>query len=705
MEDNRKDILWRVYLVYIGVLIFCLLIIGKAAYIQFTQKDDLLAKANEQEIKYFNLEASRGNILDRDGNFLASTIPVFEIRMDVNSELISEKFFYDKVDSLSACLAELFKDRSKKFYKDKLIKARKDGNRYFLIRNRATYDDLQQLRKFPIFRLGKYKGGLISIQKASRDMPYKDLARRTIGYENKQENLFVGLEGAYTDVLSGKDGKELRRKINDGDWIPIDDKQQLEPIDGQDIVTTIDINIQDVAENALLKNLQENEAFQGCAVLMEVSTGDILAIANLRLNSKTGVYEESYNYAIGENFEPGSTFKLASVIAALEDHKIKLDDTLSIGKGVTYYYRRRMQDVHAIGDGHITVREAFEQSSNVGISKIITRCYENDPGKYTAHMRKMSIDKPLGIEIAGEGKPRMRDPKDKAYWSGVTLPWMSIGYGITMTPLQILTLYNAVANDGVMVKPRFVKEIQQGGTIIKNFDTQIINPSICSKQTIKKVKSLLEGVVLRGTATMLKDSVYQIAGKTGTAQIAEGKKGYAQKLYNATFVGYFPADAPKYSCIVVINKPHNGKIYGGAVAAPVFKEVADHVYASNLEIQKDPLRNMHGQKKFPTPASGYYEDLKTCLQVMDYRVPSAESSNVIIYADKDSQKLDIKPTDTDKSKVPDVMGMNPKDAIYLIEKSGMVAMVTGKGMVSAQSIPAGSDILPGSIVRLNLSNN
>ena len=422
MKDPKRDILWRVYLIYFVLVSFALAIVGKVIYIQFAQGDELMQKAKEQEIEYFTLEATRGNILARDGSLLATSLPTFEIRMDVNSELISDKLFYDKVDSLAFDLSNLFRDKSKTEYRQDLVEARKKGNRYLLIKNHVSFQDLKRLRKFPIFRLGKYRGGLIIIRKTSREMPFDELARRTIGFENKEMGYFVGLEGAYTNVLSGYDGKQLKRRINNGDWIPVADKPDIEPEDGLDILTTIDVNLQDVAEASLRKNLEENQAFQGCAILMEVSTGEIRAIANLRYDPDDGKYKELYNYAIGESVEPGSTFKLASVISALDDHKFGVNDLIEVGNGSVTYYNRIMRDVHHFDHDSISLREAFEESSNVGISRMIYECYKEEPEKYVAHLKKMSLDKSLGIEIPGEGRPYIKDPSDKRHWYGTSLP-------------------------------------------------------------------------------------------------------------------------------------------------------------------------------------------------------------------------------------------------------------------------------------------
>jgi cell division protein FtsI (penicillin-binding protein 3) len=705
MKDVKKDILWRVYLVYLGVLVFSLGIIIKAAHIQFVEGTELRTRANQQEIKYFTIEASRGNILASDGSLLATSIPVFEIRMDVKSDHISDKLFYDKVDSLALCLSQLFPEKSKAAFKNGLVEARQQGNRYYLIQNNITYDELKELREFPIFRLGRYRGGLIVIRKSRRELPYQELARRTIGFENRNENIYVGLEGAFTESLSGQDGKELRRRINNGDWIPVADRFQVPPMDGKDILTTIDVNIQDVAESALMHHLEEHEAFQGCAVLMEVATGEIRAIANLRYDPEDGTYKEIYNYALGEVVEPGSTFKLASVIAALEDHKVRLDDRISVGNGVVRYYSQEMKDVHAFPGGVITVREAFEESSNVGISKIIYTHYKDNPEDYVAYLHKFRLHTPLETGIPGEGKPLIKDPSNKQYWYGTTLPWMSIGYEVLVSPLQMLTLYNAVANDGVMVRPTFVKAVQQGGQAIQVFGPEVLDSAICSQSTLIQVRSLLEGVVERGTGSAVKNEIYRVAGKTGTAQVADRNQGYNKKVYNASFIGYFPAENPKYSCIVVVNRPLKGKIYGGSVAAPVFKEIADKVYATEIGMQGPEKKPATAERLVTDTITGSNADLARCFATLAYPANRVNDSIDWVYTYTDKSLIHVKPLAFHSDTIPDLKGWSAKDAIYILEKMGLVPTVRGCGRVESQSISPGMPASRGGGIILNLTNN
>jgi len=704
MKDAKKDILWRVYLVYFGVLIFAVMIIYRAAYLQFTQKDELMERAKKQEIKYFPIEALRGNILARDGSLLASSIPEFEIRMDLSPGVVIPELFNAKIDSLSTMLSDLFKDKNANSYKSEIVNARINGNRYFLIRNHVKYDELKKLKKFPIFREGKYTGGLIIIRKTTRELPYKELARRTIGFENQAESLYVGLEGAYSNELRGYDGQQLKRRISQGEWIPVSDNPEVAPRDGKDIITTIDINIQDLAESALARHLEENQAFQGCAILMEVKTGEIRAIANLRYDVKDGQYKEIYNYSIGEAIEPGSTFKLASLVAALETGRIKLSDQYFVGNGRVQYHNRWMVDSHRPDSEYMSVREIFEHSSNVGVSRIITSLFGSQPELYVDQLRKMSLDKSLGIEIPGEGEPYIKDPSDKRYWYGTTLPWMSIGYELTLTPLQILNFYNAIANNGVMVKPLFVSEIREGGQIIRKFEPVVINAAVCSPATVLLVRSLLEGVVTDGTGRILKDSTYKIAGKTGTALVADGAKGYTEKKYNASFVGYFPADNPKYSCIVVVNRPEAGKIYGGAVAGPVFKEIADKVYATQLDIHDQEGHNFFSKKFLPATARGNYQDLRTSLSSMSYAVKLPVLNPEWVYMDSSRAGVLLQPAYFGTDTIPDLAGLTAKDAVFMMEKAGLEPVIHGRGLVYSQSLPAGSPMVRGSEIILNLGD-
>lgn len=670
-------------------------------YIQFVEGNELKQKAEEQSLRYFNIEAVRGNICTADGSLLATSIPIFDIRMDVASPLISNAYFQNHIDALTRELSKLFNDKSKYQYKKSLLRERKKGNRYYLIKRNVTYEQLKKLRGFPIFNRGKYRGGLIIIPKTKRKKPFGLLAERTIGYENINENLYVGIEGAFSEYLSGRNGKQLRRRINNGDWVPVFDENEVEPENGNDIITTIDLNVQDVAESALYNHLIEHQAEWGCAVLMEVETGQIKAIANLTKDKKTNTYKEVYNYAVGTSIEPGSTFKLASMLVLLEDDKINLKDTIDIGKGYTVYHGLTIKDVHGVRDGRVSKKEVFTLSLNTGVSRLVYNAYSTNPQKYINRLYDMSINQKSGIDIPGEGEPLIKNTKNKS-WSKVSLPFMSIGYELRMTPMQLLTFYNAVANNGKMVRPMFVKEIRQAGKTIKTFDTEFIDKSICSDATIEKAHELLEGVVESGTAQSLNKSVYKIAGKTGTAQIANLNKGYDKTNYNASFVGYFPADNPKYSCIVVVSKPSTGRYYASSVAVPVFKEIADKVYATDLEIHQHK-ETEPSDAAYPVYATGYQEELKYVYQTLGIPLDLLSTNSEWAIALKADSAVRLDTRIIKEGLVPNVKGMGAKDAVYVLENLGLKVKIQGRGFVREQSLSPGSRVKKGNMITLKLA--
>lgn len=704
--DARKDILWRVYALYALMCLFGIAIIAQVINVQFLQGEYWRSKADVLTTKYFEMEAERGNIFAADGSLLATSLPIYEVRMDVCANPITDKIFNENIDSLAFCLSRLFDDKAKTQWKSELKEARRKCERYFLIKRKVSHADLQAMKKFPLFREGKFKGGLITIQQSKRERPFGYLAARTIGY-HRQNLKPIGLEGAYNHYLSGVSGKQLKRKIAANTWKPLNDGNDVEPQDGMDLITTIDINIQDVAENALLTQLMQHNADHGCVVLMEVETGEIRAIANLGKHKETGAYGEYYNYAIGEATEPGSTFKLASVIALLEDGLADITDIVDTRDGTYKFFDREMKDSDYKKGGHgkITLQRVFELSSNVGISRMVYEHYAKEPQKFIDRLYAMNLNKPIGLDISGEGIPVIRGPKDKE-WSGVSLPWMSIGYETLLTPLQILTFYNAVANNGKMVKPKFVKQVTKNGVLIEEIKTEIINPQICSQATIDKVKLLLQGVVDSGTATNLKHADYKIAGKTGTAQIAKEGVYKGQKItYQASFAGYFPADNPKYSCIVVVNAPSNNVYYANKVAGPIFKEIADKVYSSRLDIHKELQENgILVENKVPFAQNGNKNDLQTALEKINIPYQAgAEGDSRWVIAENSGAKILLKEKDEQGNIVPHVVGMGARDAVYLLENLGLKVTLIGHGTVVQQSIIPGTQITSNKEIILKLS--
>lgn len=700
MQDIKTDILWRVYLVYLVMLAFGAAIILRVIYIQVIEGGELHEKAQKQTLQYFDVEAERGDIYACDGSLLATSVPIFDIRMDVASPLISKAYFQKNVDGLAGELSKLFGDKPKSEYKRKLVQERNQKNRYYLVKRDVTYDQLEKIKTMPIFKRGKNKGGLIIVPKSKRQKPFDTMAGRIIGYQNQESGRYVGIEGAYNEELGGKQGKQLMRKINNGDWVPVGDEGEIVPESGKDLITTLDVNLQDVAESSLSKHLADHHAEWGCAILMEVETGAIKAIANLERNKNSDGYTEVYNYAIGWSMEPGSTFKLASMIALFEDGLDNLDDTIDIGKGIANYSGLKVQDVHKIRDGKVSIREVFEQSSNVGVSKLVTERFSKKPQKYIDRLYDMSLNEKNEIELQGEPQPNIKDTKSKYWWKG-SLPFMSYGYEIQLTPLQILTFYNAVANDGKMVRPMFVQEIWKSGRCIDRFSPKVINSSICSRSSLKKAREILEGVVLRGTADMLNKSVYKIAGKTGTAQIAS-QKGYDKSNYNSSFVGYFPADKPKYSCIVVISRPSVGGYYASTVAVPVFKDIADRVYASHVEIQNHEECKPE-QIVYPTYALGPLEEMEMIYDELEIPMVEYDLDSGWAISMKSDSLVTFQARSIKKEIIPNVKGMGAKDAVFVLESLGLKVFLEGKGFVKQQSLQPGLKVIKGSQIYLKLN--
>jgi cell division protein FtsI (penicillin-binding protein 3) len=699
LEDGKRTILIRTYVIYFMVLMVGLAIVGKAAYIQLVEGPEWREKAEKLTLRYETVEPVRGNIYSADGRLLAVSVPVFDIRMDVASEHISNAFFNQKIDSLAMCLSKLFRDRSQAEYKRTLVQARNSNNRYFLIKRNVTYAELKELRTFPIFNLGKFRGGLIVIEKTRRDQPYKNLASRTIGWDREGTENDVGLEGAFSEVLSGVSGKRLLQRIGSGMWRPLNDSYEIEPRNGQDLITTLDAMIQDVAYDALLRQMQANEAEVGCVVLMEVETGHVKAIVNLMLTEQN-TYEERYNYAIAHSSEPGSTFKLASLLAAFEDRVVDLNDSIETGDGITYFGRRRMSDVQRGGHGTITVQHAFEVSSNVAVSTIINEHYKEKPQEFIKRLHGMSLNQALGVEIPGEGHPYIKYAEDPS-WSKVSLPWMSIGYELAQTPLQTLAFYNAVANGGRMMKPMFVKEITEAGRTIKRFDPVVINSSIASRRSISKAQEMLIGVVENGSARHLKNSAYKIAGKTGTAQIADGSAGYNKSDYKASFVGYFPADNPKYSMIVVISNPRKGVYYGSYIAAPVFREISDKVYSTSLDIQPETLL-ASSHSEHPRIIAGRRDDMLKTFTDLDYPVTNTgDTEFATVRIETDTIRINNREIPNDR--IPNVIGMSARDATFILERLGLRVNISGVGVVRRQSPGPGADISRNGEISLQLT--
>jgi len=658
MPITKKQILNRVYLLTGFMFLMALAIGYSLVQIEFIDGEEYRLLAEQGTVKTFEIPANRGNVYTSDGSLLATSITKYDIRMDAVT--VSDENFENGINGLSKSLSKEL-GKSPGYYENKIRKARVNRNRYLFITRNLSYNDYQKYIEFPIFNLGTYGGGFIVEQRTVREHPIGKIAERAVGYDDYRGR--VGIEGSFYEYLRGKSGQRLKQKIAKGQWKPLNDNNEIEPIDGKDIITTIDLNIQDIAHHALLQQLEKFEADHGSVVVMETKTGEIRAISNLGRTSR-GTYFEQRNYAVYESHEPGSTFKLMSMIVALEDKVIDTSTIVDTEEGVITFYRRKVRDSHIGGYGKISAARVMEVSSNVGIVKIINDNYEDNPEKFVNGLQKMSIGNKIGLPIKGEGSPFIPDPKNKKVWNGLSLPWMAYGYGVSLTPLQTLTFYNAIANDGVMVKPRFVREIRTQSNVITKFEKEIINPQVCSKQTIDYVREMMLNVVKRGTAENIYDKNFSMAGKTGTCQ-TDYWKGETQ--YISSFAGYFPADDPKYSCIVVIHKP-NKKIgyYGNIVAAPVFKKIAHKIY-SDTPVQ-DEMR------------------LRT----------------QIASVDKNYDNYYNKANKTYKT-VPNVKDMPGMDAVSLLENLGFIVNFEGFGKVKAQSIKPGDELKHGETITLVLS--
>ncbi|SDM69456.1 penicillin-binding protein [Pedobacter antarcticus] len=695
----RANILLRVYLAFGMIVLLAVAVLVRLGDVQFVEGNKWRAMADSLSTKYINVEAARGNIYSNDGSLLATSVPEYELRMDLYAGgIVENKVFYSKVDSLAMKLSEFFGDKTAKEYSRQLRTARADSARYMLLKRKINYQDLKMIRSFPLYNIGKYSGGLIAIQQNKRILPFKSLAARTIGYKNVNVDNGVGLEGAYGSYINGESGKRLVQRIAGGVWMPVNDEAEIAPKEGADIISTIDINMQDLAQSALEKQLIASNADHGTVILMEVQTGEVRAVANYTRESE-GVYKEKFNYAIGGSQDPGSTFKLASYMALLEDNKVDTNSMVETGNGEYKVFRHTIRDSHG-GIGTVTVKKAFEQSANTAIAKLVYTNYKDNPRQFTDHLYKIHMNERLGLQIPGETKPVIKNPSFKS-WSGLSLAQMAYGYEMQITPLQILAFYNAIANDGKYIAPIFVKEIRRLGNPIEQFHARVISEQVASPKTVKKLQEMLESVVTQGTGRLMGSPFYRVAGKTGTAQVADGNKGYkAKRSYQASFCGYFPADKPKYAIMVSINGPKNG-YYGATVAGPVFKEIADRIYASDIQMYNNVTDRLVGNTKSPEAKAGQSKAVKNVYNALGiktlYAAKSAyfntvDTSNGIVYEEYSSVK----------GMMPNVKGMGLKDALYLLGNAGLKTQVKGSGKVYSQSIPSGMKIGNGLMVQLEL---
>lgn len=668
MAVEDKHISYRIYLVAFSIFLVAIAITVKLTNIQWVEGNYYRKLAKDRTVKTFVIPANKGNIYSSDGSLLATSIPNYTIRFDAVAPKAND--FAAKVDSLALGLSKLLGEPSS-YYNSLLRIARSNKSRYTLIAEDLSYTEYSKIKKLPLFNKGAYKGGIIVEQETVREHPIGQIAERTIGYDRVDEDGVrkqVGIEGAFGKYLNGKDGKVLKQKIAKGQWKPIRDINEVDPQDGYDVISSIDVYIQDIAHHALLKQLQDYNAEHGCVVVMETKTGQIKAISNLGKDATSGNYYETENYAIKEAHEPGSTFKLVDLIALLDDKKVDTSKVYDRKGGLIKIYGKDVEDSHRGGEQKISLARGMEISSNTVMVQAVYENYRNNPKQFIDRIDRMGLSKPLGLPIQGEGTPIIPHPADKR-WSAIALPWMAFGYGVAVTPLQTLTLYNAIANNGEMIKPQFVSEIKEWNKVIKKYDKEIINSKICSDETIKKIQAVLKNVVQKGTGKSLYSKDFSMAGKTGTAQANYGTNGGNDKHYISSFVGYFPAENPKYSCIVVVHKPDakNKGYFGADVAGPVFKRIAQKIFTdapSTNEIKNLDKKNGNQENNY----GEYYLKVQAS-----------------------------------KNSIPNLKGMPGMDAVALLGNLGLKVKIKGIGKVKNQSVPAGEPIIKNSTIILELS--
>jgi cell division protein FtsI (penicillin-binding protein 3) len=691
----KKSILLRVRVAFLFVLLFAIAVVVKINHIQMVQGEKWTAIGEQISFDYKKVKATRGNIYSDNGSLLATSLPFYKVAFDAT--LPNDKIFDAGVDSLARKLSAFYKDKPYLEYKRMLVDARKAGKQYIIInRKQIGYQDKKMMAEWPIFREGRLRGGVIFEKVDVRYRPFANLSRRTIGFVNENEK-GAGLEYSFNDQLSGQDGYAYYQKIAGGVWKPVFDRENIKAVNGLDLQTTIDINLQDVAETALHKAMRQHNADDGLVVVMEVKTGAVKAIANLSSDGNGNFYEK-FNFAAGGLFEPGSTFKLVTMMALLEDSNIELTDSIDTGNGEHMFYKNKVRDHEEGGLGKITIREAFEHSSNVAMAKLADKNFGARPQKFMDHVERLKLHQPLGIQISGEPQPKFKWPGQKG-WSGISLPWMAYGYGIEITPLHTLTLYNAVANNGKMIKPVFVESVKRADSEKENFSTEVIVNKICSGKTLSKLKMMLEGVVENGTAKGIRGTHYRIAGKTGTAQILEN--GRYTKKYITSFVGYFPAHEPKYSAIVLIKNPRGWHQYGSNVAAPVFKEIADKIYSRDINLHLAMEKKYVEPGIFPVIRAGNQEELTMLCNELGISNHSSSEEDWVRTSIK-GNSINWRKNTIGQGIVPDVQGMTFRDALYLLEQAGLKVSYEGKGRVVSQSLTAGRRVTKGDRIYIQL---
>lgn len=698
MKDN-KSIFFRAYLIYFGFVLIMAIVIGKTVMLQFEGRSEVFITNDGVEEKMPTRTVKRiprrGEILDANYNPMVTSVSFYDIHMDPT--VVDQKIFDEGINELAQGLSEMYPTRSAKEWERYIRSARSQKKRYLLIHRKATIEEKKVLAALPIFNKGRLKGGLIDSEETIvRKRPHGELVKRTLGYyrpaEGRVKDLKVGIEGAYNHFLAGEYGEEIEQKYGNG-WKKTGQIIR-ESVEGANVITSIDLEMQEVAHTELERQLKNQDARHGSVIVMDVKTGFVKAIASLT-KASDGNYYESYNHAIGTKEVPGSTFKLASLMALLEDGKVKVSDKVN-ASGEYHFYSNVMKD-HDGGYGSITIKEAFEKSSNV-FTKIVHNAYKGNSEAFVNRLRSFGLADTLGLDIKGEVKPTMYYPTHPN-WSGISLPWMAVGYEVQQTPLQTLAFYNAVANNGVFMKPQFVQEIRRGQEVVERFAPVVLHSKICSQATINVLKSCLEGVMTNGTGRSLKSSYFTTAGKTGTARILNADNSYGEKgsyKYQASFVGYFPADEPMYSCIVVISEPKSD-IYGARVSGTVFSAIANKVYASTLKYHEAINEKNQRLSEAPVSQNGNRSDLEKILRSFKIK-HNIYDDGEWLSTTKQESSIDMVSRYVGTETVPNVIGMSAKDAVFLIQKTGMRVKLQGYGTVYSQSIPAGTKVSDNTVI-------
>ncbi|HJV78039.1 MAG TPA: penicillin-binding protein [Paludibacter sp.] len=710
MTDKRKNIVLRFGIVYIIICLSFFLVLYRIIVIQFVERDKWLALAAQNVKSNIVVKPNRGNIYACDGRLMASSIPTYYVYMDLRVPALHEKdgiLFKNNIDSLSMYLSSFFKDKTAYEYKTTLTRAYRSGAGEFqLFPARISYAQLKQLKTLPLFRLGRNKSGLITKELFRRVRPFGSLASRTIGdiYADESKGGKNGIEMSFNADLLGTPGVSTRQKVANKYMETV----QVEPIDGMDITTTIDVDLQDIAEKALLDGVKEFDAAVGYAILMEVQSGEVKAIVNMQRN-KDGSYTENRNGAVSDMVEPGSTFKVASLMAALDDGRVKLTDTINTYNGQYQFGNRTMTDHNANHGGYhkITVAQAIYASSNIGISRAIVKAYGHNPAEFVNKLYAMKLNERMNIEIPGAAAPFIRHPSDKSHeWSNTTLPWMSVGYETQIPPIYTLAFYNAIANNGKLIRPFFVKSISKNGQMIKEFKTEVINPSICKPTTLRDIRSTLLGVLedKLGTGQNVRSKYVRIAGKSGTAQISQGKGGYKTggTKHQVAFCGYFPYENPLYTCVVVMREPGKGYPSGGHMSGSVLKNIAERVIAlnSNRKPSHVDTDSIDEGNFIPVIKVGYYKAIQTVMA--DLQLPLAPNTRDWVKTFTDQKQTRVESIAVPRNAIPNLVGMGLKDAVFVLENLGLNVQVQGRGKVFSQNLKPGTVARKGTAILINL---